>query len=111
MDATAILYMPIPPTMLIRVMGKLHADQLQVPPTFAHTHIHTYTHTHIHIPGVVTSRFGAPSSKTSNGKWRRLETLAVEDNGHTYSDAPTCTKCTSTKHKIHVHPTYKAELF
>ena len=39
-----LLYVHILPTMLIRVMGKLHADQLQVSPTFAQTHMHTYTY-------------------------------------------------------------------
>ena len=39
----------------------------------------TYTHTHTHTPGAVTSRFGAPISKKSEGKWRWLGTAAVED--------------------------------
>ena len=45
------------------------------------------THTHTHTPGLVTSRFGAPSFKTFDGNGRGLETVAVEDKAITYSIA------------------------
>ena len=61
------------------------------------------THTHTHTPVLVTSRFGAPSFKTFDGKGRSLETVAVEDKAITYSIA-----AMNVLHNIH---TYRAELF